>query len=503
MSKTKDNFLRNYGNEYPDYTAELEALSELKEHGGLSEETLPPLIKRIIDRHRLNHLRTKALYDRYKTNEAAVPIFQRKPRWGNAIKPINHRINNDFFSEIVDFFVGYFGTITYSYSETKESMQDTGTGVIEADKAVEIAAKKLNDFVTMNSMADKDNEIKKIASICGYVGRLAYHDKEGNERVSVEMPFECIGLGDDLTAPDFGIRYFRIKNINDESILKVEFYDGDYCWYFEGGSQSDLKFKQKKETLFGGLCPLQIIPKNLEMQGDAEKVLALIDAYDRTVSDASNEMENFASAILAFKNIKLDKKDENALRASGSLQFASLGGTDSDLYYVCKNINDTFIEHHLDRLKNDIYRFSKTPNLSDGTFGAESGEARKFRITGIEAKCDVFEAKMNTAGVHLFRLLANAWNAQRIAIDPLQCYMEFKRNFPLDIATEAQAVATLLGCGYPKKAAFALASFVDDVDYIMDLIEQEEEEGIASLMKTLPTDNEPLELATDADEEKT
>ena len=346
-------------------------------------------------------------------------------------------------------------------------------------------------------MDDKDNEIEKIASICGYVGRLLYHDKEGEERVSIIMPYETIALGENVIEPLFGVRYYRIKDINDRTIMKVEFYDGDFCYYFEGGSQSDLKFKEKKETLFGGYCPLQIIPKNLEMQGDAEKVLALIDAYDRTVSDASNEMENFATAILAFKNMRLDKEDENKLRATGSIQFNSLGGTDSDLYYVTKNINDTFIEHHLDRLKNDIYRFSKTPNLSDGTFGAESGEARKFRITGIEAKCNAFQSKLNSAGVYMFKLLAYAWNAKTIAVDPLQCYMEFKRNFPLDIATEANAIASLIGCGFPKKSAFALASFVDDVDYIMDEIEREQEEGIASLSKTLPEDNETLD-----DEEK-
>ena len=500
-----------YNNDYPDYTAETDRLDELKENGVALEEELPKLLQRIITRHRPNHLRTKKLYDRYKTNKGAVPIFTRKPRFGNAIKPINHQINNDFFSEIVDFFVGYFGTITYSYSEVEESQEDTkasigafsnlfGKSKKSGKEAVEIAAKTLNDFVTRNGMADKDNEIKKLASICGYVGRLLYHDLDGNERVSIIMPYETIALGDDVTEPKYAVRYYKIKNINDETVMKVEFYDGDYCYYFEGGSQSDLHLKNKKETLFGGCCPLQIIPKNLELQGDAEKVLSLIDAYDRTVSDASNEMENFANAILAFKNMKLSKDDINNLKSEGSIQFNSLGNTDSDLYYVTKNINDTFIEHHLDRLKNDIYRFSKTPNLSDGTFGSESGEARKFRITGIEAKCNAFQAKLDAAGAYMFKLLCNAWNMQNIAIDPLQCYMEFKRNFPLDIQTEANAISSLIGCGYPKKAAFALASFVDDVDYIMDLIEEEEEEGIASLTKKTPLDEMEDSLKEDLED---
>ena len=471
--------------EYPDFTAETDYLDRLKEAGTPLEEELPWILKRIIDKHIGNSKHTKMLYERYKTSEEAVPIFKRKPRFGNSIKPINHKINNDFFSEIVDFFDGYFGEITYSYSEVEESEETTG-----GNEAVERASKTLNDFVTRNTMKDKDNETKKLSSACGYVGRLLYHDKEGNERVSILMPFECAALGEEVEEPKYGVRYFKIKNIQDKTIMKVEFYDGDWCYYFEGGSQSELKFVTKKETLFGGNCPLQLIPKVLEMQGDAEKVLSLIDAYDRTVSDVSNEMENFANAILAFKNMKLTKEDTDKLRAEGNIQFTSLGGADSDLYYVIKNINDTFIEHHLDRLKNDIYRFSKTPNLSDGTFGAESGEARKFRITGIETRCDMFQAKMEKAGAYMFKLLANAWKTKGIEVDPLQCYMEFKRNFPLDITTEAQAVSTLIGCGFPKKAAFAQASFVDDVDYIMDMIAQQEEEEITSLRKILPKEIE-------------
>lgn len=92
----------------------------------------------------------------------------------------------------------------------------------------------------------------------------------------------------------------------------------------------------------------------------------------------------------------------------------------------------------------------------------------------------MFEAKMKTANVYMFRLLATSWAKKRITVDPLQCTMEFKRNFPLDLASEAQSCATLIGAGLPKRVAFSQLSFVDDVDYIMDMI-KEEEDGIPDL----------------------
>ena len=52
--------------------------------------------------------------------------------------------------------------------------------------------------------------------------------------------------------------------------------------------------------------------------------------------------------------------------------------------------------------------------------------------------------------------------------------MSFKRNFPLDLLSEAQAVQALIAAGLPKRVAFDVAlSCVDDVDWVMQQIEEE------------------------------
>ena len=43
-----------------------------------------------------------------------------------------------------------------------------------------------------------------------------------------------------------------------------------------------------------------------------------------------------------------------------------------DVYYLVKNINDAFNSNHLKRTEDNIYRFSKTPNLNDDAFGTVS-----------------------------------------------------------------------------------------------------------------------------------
>lgn len=478
---------RKHIEKYPDYTAEIEAI----EAGGITNE----LLRRIVKKHRDNAECNRKLIERYEALEDGVPIFKRHPRFGDASDVINQKINNDFFSEIVDFKTGYFAgnPIGYSYSDTEESKDDTGeTGDTEREKeaARDAASKAITDFVTRSNMFDIDMECTKFASICGYSGRLFYIDPDGEARVMVVPPNECIILSKtrDITQPTYGVRYFTVCDINDNQIIKAEFYDNDQIYYAEGSAVSNLTIGKKQPNLFG-CCPLQGIPNNREMQGDAEKVLALIDAYDRAISDANNESEAFANAYMIFENIHLDKEEAEAVQKAGAIEITT-GPNGGKVYFLTKEINDGFIEHHLDRLEENIYRFSKTPNMGDESFGTASGISLKFKLTGLETKCGMFEAKMISAGTYMFKLLANVWAAKQVKIDPLQCVMSFKRNFPLDLVSEAQAVQALTAAGLPKRVAFDIAlSCVDDVDWVMQLVE-EEKDAMLKLMNDTDDDDD-------------
>lgn len=479
--------MRTREQKYPSYEAEIEAI----ENGGITDA----LLNRIIDKHSKNAERSRQLIDRYECLADGVPIFDRKPRFGDSEETINHKINNDFFSEIVDFKTGYFAgnPIAYSYSDTREALEDTGdAGDTEAemDEARDEASKQITDFVTRSNMFDVDMECTKYASICGYSGRLFYIDPDGEERVMVVPPDECIILAKtrDITQPTYGVRYYSVKDINDNETVKAEFYDDTTIYYAEG-SKNNLKIVKKASNLFD-CCPLQGIPNNREMMGDAEKVLALIDAYDRALSDANNELAAFASAYMVFKNLYMEEDEKRKAQVSGSIEFHSNGQNDSDVYFLTKEINDAFIEHHLDRLEENIYRFSKTPNLSDEAFGTASGVSLKFKLTGLETKCGMFEAKMISAGTYMFRLLSKVWAKKQIKIDPLQVVMEFKRNFPQDMLSEAQTAQALIAAGVPEVVAWGLAiSGIDDPEYVKQIKEQEQD-SIPSLTITVPGEDD-------------
>jgi SPP1 family phage portal protein len=454
--------MRTKNDIYPDYTAEIEEI----EKNGITEE----LLQRIIHKHKFNSLYNHKLFDRYQVLKEGVPIFQRESRYDED-DPINNKVNNDFFGEAVDFMTGYFAGLpfSYNYSDTEESKEMTG-----GEKAVEEASKALSDFVTRNNMYDKDMEMTKQGAICGYCGRLFYIDEEGHERVMILPGYEVIILSKtDMCEPQYAVWYRLTKDINDNKVWKVEFYDAEKIWYYEG-NLSNLKFIKTHDNMYD-YCPLQGIPHNSELMGTAERALAAMDDYDRTISDNSNDIESFSTAYMVFENIMADDKEIEKAQKSGAIKFKT-GPAGGKVYFLTKDANDTLTENHLNRLKDEIYKFTKTPNLDDDSFGTASGISLKFKLLGLETKCGMYQAKVDAAALYMFKLLASCWRKKRINVDPLQCFIEYKRNFPVDVLGDANAAQTLINLGIPLDIACdKTLSFMgkDDIDYMMDRIEEE------------------------------
>lgn len=449
---------------YPDYTAEIEEI----ERNGMTTK----LLKQIIDKHAMNRKRSIELYERYKTLEEKIPIAGRIPRFGHEKeREINNQLNNDFFGEIIDRKVGYFAgkPILYKYGE--DIVSEIETGGAEAE---EQAKQELREFVARNNMYDVDMETTKLASICGYAGRLVFIDEQAKERVIVLKPEGTILLfKNEMTEPLYGIRYYVFNDLNGKEIARAEFYDKRRITYYEGTLDRLYETGESKLHLFD-FCPLHGVPNNKELIGDAEKVLSLIDDYDKVLSDNSNDLESFSNAYMVYENVRPDEEAMELMDKSGSIAFESTDpSVPSKVYFLTKNLDGSFSNQHLDREEDNIYRFSNTPNLNDPEFTASSGVALKIKMQGLETKCGMFQAKHQSANTYMFKLLESSFSKKGIAFDSLQCSCKYRRNFPVDFLGDSQAVQGLIGAGLPKQVAFDALSFIDDVDYVLNLIKED------------------------------
>jgi SPP1 family phage portal protein len=441
-------------------------------NGGVTSQ----IIKDLIADHREKAYKMKALYDRYCVETSGVPIFSRTFEDNDKI---NNKINNDFFGEIIDIKVGYFAGTPITYDLDKNMYTEKNV-FDEARHKRDFGV--ISNFNIRNNIDDTDAETAKRAAICGYGARLLYIDRQGKEKVMNLYPWEAIFVSDgSVNEPQYAMRYYQVYVSEGKDIIsriRVEWYDQyNISFYIENKSGNFVPDTTEpvnpKPHLFNGI-PLICFPNNDELQGDAEKVLSLIDNYDRTFSDVSSELEQFRLAYMAFYGAEPD--EETMAKAKRTGAFGLDAGEGVKVEFITKSLNDTIVEHHLDRTEDNILRFAKSVNFNDESFGGNiTGIAMKFKLFGLESKCITAERKFIAALRQQYEILCTAWKKKGIDIDYTNIFYDFKRNFPLNILDEAETTTKLKGM-VSERTRLSQLSFVDDVDYELKRMQQEASE---------------------------
>jgi len=449
----------------------LDTIRELIELNG---KVTSQIITDLIDDNSTRATVMEALYDRYKTETDGVPIFD---RYYDDTAKINRQLNNDFFSEIVDTKTGYLAGVPIVYETDPESPD-------------------FEEFQLRNRIDDLDAETVKMASICGTAGRLLYVDTDGKHRIMNVNPWECIWVWDrSIDEVQFALRYYLVEYVGPsgqtENKVRVEWYDKDTVTFFiesvNGYILDDTEPVNPMPHLFN-FVPLIEYPNNEERIGDAEKVLALIDAYDRKESDIDSELEQWRLAYM--KAIGADITSEVVEDAKYTGAFNLPEG--ADLAFIEKNINVAAIDSHLNRLEANILRFSKSVNFSDQEFTSDiSGESRKYKLLSLENKCIVAERKFSASNQRMFKVLASSPNFN---LDWLHVTQKFTRNLPISLEKDAQVLATLKGI-IPDEILYGLASFIDDPKAVIEMMDEQREKQ----MNYYP----PVNLEEDEDDGET
>jgi SPP1 family phage portal protein len=437
----------------------------LKQLIALNGQVTSDIIKDLIDDHAPKRAKMLSLYNRYKTDD--LPILNREFEDQNKI---NRKLNNSFDSEIVDTKVGYFIGYPISYQ------------VDDVQQGSEKVSATLTDFALRNSIDDLDSETVKMATICGYAARLLYIDRDGLERAMAVNPWEVILVYDrSINEPQFALRYYdvTVKTGKEEvTRTRVEWYDDTTVTYYiqddSGEYVPDTTEPVNPQPHLFDLVPVIVFPNNEEQQGDAEKVLSLIDAYDRTMSDVNSEIEQFRLAYMAFYGYDPDEATLSMARYTGAFGLDEKG-EGVGIEFITKDMNDTAIENHLNRLEGNIMRFGKSVNMTDESFASNlSGVAIRYKLMALETKCITLERKMTASLRQQFRVLATAWAKKGIPVDYTNIFFQFKRNLPVNLLDEAQTTAQLRG-HVSERTRLSQLSFVDDVEWELEEMAKDNE----------------------------
>jgi len=416
------------------------------------------------------------LYDRYKAGQDGTPILTRDYYIGDVkqVNKINNRVNNDFFGEIVDRKVGFFcgNPITYDlrYKGENESLYDQNIEFI----------KHFND---VNSIEDNDAEITKACAIAGTAGRLFYFDADAEIKFRNINAWEYFVIGDEIDNPIAVCYHYKQYEYDSKGEAKeyevCEVYDNVYLTKYrrvidQGGSGEIEMLDAKVQHKFTDV-PFVTFINNEELQGDGDKVLALIDMYDRLVSDIDNELEQTRLAYMVFYGGTVNDETLERMKRTGAFSFPDVDGKAE---FLVKNINDVVYQNQLKLTMDNIYKFSSTPNLSDEQFaGNASGVALKYKFLSFEDKCKVFQNKFTNSLRRQFKLLSEIWNLEGAALDIHDMKFVYTRNYPQNLLEEADILSKLKGI-VSEQTAFGLMSFITNPNEEIEALDEEKQKNV-------------------------
>lgn len=369
----------------------------------------------------------------------------------------NNKIANAYASYITDTLVGYFLGKPVVYSSANEN-----------------ALQDLQMIFEYNDEADENTELAKNASIYGIAYERLYIDTDGNVRFKAMKPTECIPVYDDTIENNllYFIRYYEDYDfINEEVFYGVELITKEFVNYYRANiTLTNLALIDEVPHYFN-MVPVAIYRNNEEEVGDFERVISLIDAYDKLESDSLNDFEYFVDAYLALYGFTAEPEEIIDMKQKRVLLMDE--GTSAE--WLTKNTADAHIENMKSRLDNDIHKFSFCPNMSDENFASNaSGVSIKYKLLNTENLVSIKERKFKRGLQQRIELLAAINALTHTSFDYREIEFTFTRNIPANTTDIAEMINKLSDV-VSKETLLAQLPFIDDVQSELERIEQEKE----------------------------
>lgn len=366
----------------------------------------------------------------------------------------NNKIVNAYGSYITDMIQGYFLGKPIAYTSDNEAFMGRLQEVYDN-----------NDEQAHNSLLAKD------ASIHGVAYELIYINEKNEVKFAI-LPVNEVFMVYDTSInpkPIGAVRYFGVTDyLTGKTVTKLEVYTKDTIKYYVQGKK-DLELVDEKPHYFGAV-PVVPYFNNDEEMGDFEKVIPLIDAYDKAVSDQVNDFEYLADSYLVLTGMTATTSEDVALMKENRVMLLEDNGKAE---WLVKQSDNATIEGYKNRLQQDIHKFSYTPDMSDDNFGGNlSGIALQYKFMGLEQICGNKERLFKQALVERITLISTILNIKGGSYDPNEVEMSFTRNIPFNLAEKVQMVKDLYGV-VPNDTLLAQLPFIEDAQAELDKLAEE------------------------------
>lgn len=242
-------------------------------------------------------------------------------------------------------------------------------------------------------VASHDSELGEDLSIFGRAYELVYMSKLPLQHVKLNnlSPMQSFVVYSNEIDPEplFGVYYYeKTDSIGKATGYELNVYDTQKLYIYSMRDLSSLPSLLDEFPHFAGQVPIIEYKNNDEAIGDYERVLTLIDAYDRLQSDRIDDKDQFIDAIMVAYGTALIDSMEDAPEFSYILKtFKILQDLPENarIEYLKKALDETSVEVLRAALKSDISKFSLVPELTDESFASNtSGVAMEYKTLGLK-----------------------------------------------------------------------------------------------------------------------
>jgi len=366
-------------------------------------------------------------------------------------KPNNKLVHN-YPSYIVDMFQGYLLGNPVTYSSKDEKLMEV-----------------IQDIFNYNDEQDENSELTRQAGTYGRGQEIIYLDEDTNIRFNEVDPLAMkIIYNQDITPKIIGaIRVYSILSDDGQTETEyVECYDEREVATYELTNMNEV---DRFEHFFGDV-PVVDYLNNASVKGDFEDVLSLVDAYNLSRSNKTNDLEYFTDAYLYLVNMSGTNSDDVAEMKNNRVLLLDESG---DAGFLVKPSN---VEDSVEQIKvtnNDIHKFSKVIDLSDESFQtSDSGVAMDYKLCAMDNVAGNKERKFKKGLQRRIELICNYLNFRGSNFNYLDVSMKFEYKKPVDVTKRVDAAVKLNGI-MSKETVLSIIPYVEDVKKELKAIEKE------------------------------
>lgn len=221
---------------------------------------------------------------------------------------------------------------------------------------------KLNAMMLSEGKQSKDMRLAHKMYNMGVAYRLVIHDQDGMDGSGLydEAPFEIytpdpqntfvIRANDVSKRVVAGVTYVYLDDAN--SKVRYTVYTDNVTYVIDGNAMQGTAIVDEKRHNFGMVTLIEY-PCNADYLGAFEVVLPLLDAYNLTMSNRLDGVEQFIQAVMVFEGVDISAEKYQQMKEMGALLVPpDSAGRTGRVYYL----NEQLDQGQTQTLVNDMYQ---------------------------------------------------------------------------------------------------------------------------------------------------